>query len=221
MGNDKGLVSEHRGKITKLLDSIGLLTHEISEASLEDEALGVVIDGRNKMVSVSGKRRQEITHGVNWLLSKKRVCGREVEVIVGHLTFAFLVRRPLFAVFNTVYKFIKACYHVPTALWTSVKEELSHARNLLCVCFSKLDLCWSPTVLCFDACPSGRGIVIGHCDTQKVRQLGSVPERARFKCARASWQAREASGVLVPKEQQSLYGRVGPCAPEAHRRNVF
>eukprot|EP00959_Pyramimonas_sp_CCMP1952_P286683 5994636-Pyramimonas_sp.AAC.1 len=59
---------------------------------------------------------------------------------VGHLAFAFLMRRPLLSVFGATYRFIRCCCQSERNLWPSVIAEVETAHRLLPLCVAELRL---------------------------------------------------------------------------------
>ena len=49
--------------------------------------------------------------------------------MVGHLTFRFMLRRPLLSILSAVYQFIRKLGPDSAAMWLTVRAELECARD--------------------------------------------------------------------------------------------
>lgn len=99
LGVDPQEVVLARRAATSALDAVGLQTHELSEAALEDEAIAVFVHERHMLLRLSDQRFAKIRGTLRWSLARWRRTGRQLDIIVGHLTFAFLMRRPMLSIF--------------------------------------------------------------------------------------------------------------------------
>ena len=81
-------VNRARARATDALDSIGLVTHELTQATLVDEALGIVVDGERKCIRLTSKRMGRLRCTLRWILNRNELSGEQLEVVIGHLTFA-------------------------------------------------------------------------------------------------------------------------------------
>ncbi len=106
IGINPGLVQTGRENAKAALDAFGFTTYEFTGATWCDEALGELIDGKQLLVRMSDKRYSRIKGTIDWFLARRKASGEQFEILGGHLTFAFLLRRPLFSVLNGVYRFI-------------------------------------------------------------------------------------------------------------------
>ena len=61
------------------------------------------------------------------LLEKPRISGTMLEAIIGHATWAILVRREALALLNYSYAFFKAHYSEVVPIWDSVTVGLIRA----------------------------------------------------------------------------------------------
>ena len=70
--------------------------------------LGIVADGDTGWVGVSPERRRRLEAGIREFL-RGRVCnGRALSCVVGHLTWAFRVGRPLLSILWKCYRYTRA-----------------------------------------------------------------------------------------------------------------
>ena len=103
-----------------------------------------------------------------------------VEVLVGHITIAALLRRELLCVLRSCYDFIGMHYTGRTRLWTRVKQEMLMVRGLLILLYSDNTAGWSTTVAAVDACENGYAVVTTEWNESNVREAGSTLERWRY-----------------------------------------
>ncbi len=75
LGLSKESVLKGRVDATNALDAVGLLTHELTEAVLEDEALGVYVDGGKRIVRIADKCFSRIRGTLQWILDRNRCAG--------------------------------------------------------------------------------------------------------------------------------------------------
>lgn len=88
-----------------------------------------------------------------------RVTVRELEKLMGHVTYTLLFRRELMSLFAAVYRIIATAYHERQPLWPSAWSELEHAWALLPTVWAELRLPWRTSLQAMDASPFGYGIV--------------------------------------------------------------
>ena len=124
--------------------------------------------------------------------------GEMLEVLVGHCTYAALVRRPVLSVFHGVYRFIQAERGKQVVLWPSVVEELQVFRGLMPILSSDWWRRWNPLVSASDASTNGFGVSTSMWTLEEVRQAGRTGKRERFRDCRAvsaRVHAMEAAGL--------------------------
>ena len=111
---------------------------------------------------MTNSRYWRIWHAIDLVLCRGSASGRDIESLIGHITFGFLVRRPLLSSLRTLYDFShdRSCRH--RVLWPSVVRELEMIRGLLIFARWDLSLRTSPQVWAYDACP------IRACELQLV-----------------------------------------------------
>ena len=77
-------------------------------------------------------------------LLKVKVCnGRALSAVVGHLTWAFLVRRPLLSILWQVYRYMRVLGCRVGRLWPEVRAELATAADLLTLARTSLRREWA------------------------------------------------------------------------------
>ena len=171
-GLDPDIVNQRRELLSKALNGSGLDTHEMLEATTIAETLRIQVVGGPPTVCATPARRFTM-HGVlSALLRGRRVSGRDLEMIVGNLTFLFLTCRPLLSGFNHVYDVMDSCYTQKRRLWKSVLHELRIARGLLIFARSDLDRPWHYSALMVDASLSDYSVAERQADPSLIRTVG-------------------------------------------------
>ena len=72
------------------LHSLGLDTHEVTEADTHGDALGVTLDGLRHCCELTEERFRKIRGALTAFLKRRKVSGAALEVLVGHCTFIAL-----------------------------------------------------------------------------------------------------------------------------------
>ena len=174
----EALVGEALEQLAPCFDERGLILHP-GELQHEDiRALGCSVRGDIMATRITPERFIRLRQAVGALLRGKRVSGRILEVVLGHITFCCLCNRQLLCIFNTVYKFIRKHYYSPVRLWESVREELWAFRSLMVFLQSDWWRPWNPLVSASDASLEGYGVSTFFWNPQDVADCGRRLERA-------------------------------------------
>ena len=154
------------------LRSAGLPVHEVNDARLNATTLGWQFSG--DCVGATSRRLWRLRIGTLALLERGRASGHQLARVVGHFTFAGLLRRSFLAVFDAVYGFEVAHWRDEVELWPSVKRELCWAVALLPLLW--VDLCaeWDEKVVATDASEWGRGGVQKTVDVRAFTRAGRL-----------------------------------------------
>ena len=136
----------------------GLSLHsgEIHPGSVR--SLGVSVDGHAKETRVELDRLWKIRQSIRRILAVGSTYGRILEVVIGHCTFAGLVRRLVLCIFFSTYRFIESSYDVRSPLWDSVREELEAFMGALFLLRQRWDQQWNRLVTSSDASMTGYGV---------------------------------------------------------------
>ena len=131
--------------------------------------------------------------------------------VVGHLTWAFLVRRPLLSILWQSYRFMRALGRRVGRLWPEVRAELATAKDLLVLAKSSLRRGWAigaggrPLVLASDASEEGGGVV--HTEASEA-ELELLIDHVGVKGGNVA--PLHAQGL---SEVEAADPSVGPCGP--------
>jgi hypothetical protein len=149
------------------------------------KVLGMLFDGVRHTIGVSPQKLVALCIETRRLLSQKQCTGRELEVLMGHWTWACLVRRPSLSVFTSVYHFIRSAGPVRFVIWNSVRRELHTAMGLAPLLTASLDAVQFRTVVASDASTVGLGVVVAEpprgvplCTAPDARDVAGLPRSA-------------------------------------------
>ena len=132
---------------------------------------------------ISAKRFWRTRGALIHLCNKRQASGQMLEIVIGHATFAGLLRREVLSVFHTVYKFMREHYLTPAPLWPSVREELKTFAGLMVFLVSSWVMPWNSVVSCSDACEEGYGVCTRWLPPDLVARVGRTRERDRYRSA--------------------------------------
>ena len=180
LSQDGSLAREMAERVDSALQERGLPTHEV-ETSIGGCALGWEFSDSQPRVHLSRARLWKYRLALQELLKSGRCSSRTLEKVVGHLTFAGLVRREFLSVFQASYVYMRKGYGERAVIWDSVRRELRWACALLPLLQKDLGMEWSEEVHATDASFWGRGITVTRREQHDVRALGQFNERWRFK----------------------------------------
>ena len=181
VGVDRESVNQQHHAMLKALDSHGLATHDLVEATTLAESLGVRIDGLGGRVTPTATRDWRLDRALEALLWGASISGKELQIVVGHLTVRALLNRNLMGIMRHVYVFIERNYSKRRKLWSSVLDELWLFRNLMPLGVNYTHIPWEEHIFCTDACLSGYAVMETNGPIEEATLVGRSDERWRFK----------------------------------------
>ena len=184
IGTDKAEVEKHFWAAVQGLREAGLTVHEVEVGDGASKMLGWEVEARG-VLRPTRERVWRIRTGLREILKRGRASGRQIERLVGHMTFVSLCRRESLSVLGEVYTFIRRNYDCIAPLWKSVRRELLKWDGICPLIFTNFTRPWSQVVYSVDASEWGLGVVSSEMDRQEVQRLGLQSERWRFKDSRA------------------------------------
>ena len=95
---------------------------------------------------------------VKYIPDRGVASGHDIQVLVGHITWAMLLRREALAILSSVYAFARLGTE-PIRLWENVRCELRQVADLLPLFFCDTGIGWSEKVMCTDSCDFGFGVL--------------------------------------------------------------
>lgn len=164
---------------------------------------------------------------------RRAVTGREVEKLVGHLTWNMMLRRDMLCLMSSLCEFIRHSYGTRQPLWASCLKELRWIKALLPMMAASMKKEWSATVVAFDASMYAYAVVEAEWALPDIVATGRLSERARFRVPLAEVMAPRSmaldTAVAKAKEAETLFvGRAtgftevtGEAISEAHWRTVL
>ena len=179
LAQQPGIVAEAAALVGAEFQARGLPTHPV-ESGVGMDTLGWHFSESSPSVAVTPRRLWKLRFGVQELLKKGWSDGKTVEKIIGHLTFAALLRRELLSCFQACYVFVRKMYTKHCRLWPEVRRELRWAVSLLPLVQRNLSAEWSDEVFASDASLWGRGVVSSQRDRSLIREQGQYRDRWRF-----------------------------------------
>ena len=81
--------------------------------------------------------------------------GRDLEIVIGHISFVLLGARPALCTLHTCYRIVRAHYLVATRLWDETRAELVAVRGLLILAQCGWTRAWNLRVFSTDSSLSG------------------------------------------------------------------
>ena len=151
ISDSPGVGSADRKKAFDSLGALGLPFHEIQDDQRVVNNIGLELDGNAATCRLSSVKRWRLRLAERAIRRRPFLSGAQLEVLIGHFTFAMLLNRPTLSIFRAVYDFIRKCYHSVRRLWPSVVRELRLAAGTLSFLEVRWNLPWSTGVCCADA----------------------------------------------------------------------
>ena len=139
-------------------------------------ALGIVLDGKRLETRARKIRLCGVRSAIGTALRRRRMSGRELEVLLGHCTYLALVKRPLLSCFHASYRYVQPTNRTKTAHRSTVVDELTHFRALTFFCFSQWWPPWSTDVFSTDASLQGYGLAASDWARSEVAEAGRRKE---------------------------------------------
>ena len=141
--------------VRQKLDEAGLTCSDKAEEEMTlDEKhtfVGLYFDRESGRVKVSAQRLWRIRFAILFAFQRGRMSPRQLERLLGHITWAALVRREVLSILSACYKFADLEGTSPVRLWPSVARELFWISSLLPLWFSDTQREWSSDLYATDA----------------------------------------------------------------------
>ena len=115
--------SEAADKVAKALTAVGfgILGPDVTCGGA---ALGWQFSDSTPEIATNPRRAWRLRLGILHVLERGTASGEEIEIIVGHLAFAFTLRRELLSLLSSTYLFMDKLGETRGNLWDSVRREL-------------------------------------------------------------------------------------------------
>ena len=215
-GIDREFVQQSFDRLRGILESWGFAIHEVTEAQPIVEGLGLRFDGAERRVTLTSQRVWKLRLSA---IALGRLRGppppKWIEKIVGHFTFAMMVRREALSVFSSVYKYIRAS-QPGLDLWHRARDEILQASALLPLLSTSWALPWDATVSATDSSEVGYGVCERSLAPTFVAECGRPCEQWRYSVEGAIKARANALGLKpeehLPADLQQECARV--CSSE-------
>lgn len=173
------------------------------------EVLGVLVDGQQLTVGVAPHKLANLITNTLSVLHSNEATGTAIERLVGHWSWAFLVRRPAFSAFSAVYRFIAVADRRKFTMWDSVRNELLVACGLAPLLCTSLSARLLPRLIACDASSSGQGVVAAKVPQSVVESVSDLLSTAPHSSMLAStagltWQPQVDPGDQDPAMPAAL-----------------
>ena len=139
------------------------------------ECIGMEVHGRFLTCGVSPTKLDQLIQRTERVLRQDTLSGLGLASLVGYWTWVFLARRPAFAIFNGVYRYIDTAKQKVFQIWPSVRRELRLAIAIAPLLFSSLSAPWCATAVATDASSTGIGVVASNPPSQTMDTLAHEP----------------------------------------------
>lgn len=91
-----------------------------------------------------------------WLLGRRSVCGRQLEILLSHFKYFILLRRSVLSCFSAPCKYVRVNYQRLRRLVGLGATRDPELRGVMPLTMSDWDMDWVPEVVAYDSCPEGR-----------------------------------------------------------------
>ena len=179
---DLATAKKGRDRVRECAVAHGLICHEDFEGS-DFEFLGHHFKGDLCFVTWTHSRFWKLDRALDGFIRRGRCSGDQLRVIVGHVTWAFMLRRPMLSMLSAAYRF--QMQKGVVRLWPSVVRELSHARSLLPFCRVSPSKSVHDRVYVSDACEIGYALASTLFSDEQTRTVRTCDERWCFTQADA------------------------------------
>ena len=217
-------VAARRGRdaIASVLTRHRLVVHELEEPSSDGPRFVGLELARGRTLSIKRRGLWKLAYGLRELLRRGRCSGTVLRAVVGHLTWAVLLRREALAFAQKSYAFVDAAGTSVRPLWASVRQELTDLLALLPLLRADVGAVWDEVVVCSDASPFGLGVCTKVIGADLAGHVGRHLERWRYKVTGAAAARSRALGNdrLTPdshldRESGDTFGpAIGDDAPD-------
>lgn len=100
-----GAAANAANSVMRELQRAGLRAHPV-ESGRGGEALGWFFSSDEPLMAAKPRRLWRVRLAMQHAMRRPTLCGRDVEVLIGHCTHHFLAKRELLSCFSAVYKFM-------------------------------------------------------------------------------------------------------------------
>jgi integrase len=139
------------------------------------EIIGMELHGRNLTFGMHPQKLLALIHKTKARLAYGTCTGKQLASLVGIWSWAFLARRPFFALFSAVYRFVESADFRVYTIWPTVRNELNMAIKLAPLLLTNLAAPWFGSMFAVDASSSGQGVVMAKLDPAVLATVATLP----------------------------------------------
>ncbi|CAK0886869.1 unnamed protein product, partial [Prorocentrum cordatum] len=204
LGTSEKCCSDGCASAVELLGSRGLVCKGMVGASEQQSFTGLTFERSSGIISLSTRRLWKIRLGLLELCRQGWRTGVQMRRVLGHLTWAFLLKRELLCILSSAFRFCEMAGEQRWRLWSCVTRELRIAAALLPFAAVDTKRPFDPWVMASDASGAtefdfgGFGVCERAWGSEAVRAVASRAEKWRY-CVEDAICAREQSLGLAPQ----------------------
>ena len=186
ISTEAGLARKAAEAAFQCLESVGLKCHDVEQSEEETIFTGLSFDHKRRRISIKRDRAWTLYEALDFARKQPRMTGQQMEKLLGHFTWAALIRREALCIPAVCYQFMRAAYHSCLAPWTAVRQELKWMRDIIPLLFCDLGRGRNGAVLATDAQGDsqtrlgGYGITEREMGSTVASQIGIVSEKWRY-----------------------------------------
>ena len=143
--------------------------------------VGPQFDGNTHEVRLGWERIWRLRLGIGHLLSRGGCSGHQLEKLVGHITWAALLRRESLSFLSGCYKFMRESGTREVILWPVVARELRQVSALLLLVCAFTNLAWNPVASIFGSSSYGYATLEKNVGCEVSGRWGRHAEKWRYR----------------------------------------
>ncbi|CAK0878704.1 unnamed protein product, partial [Prorocentrum cordatum] len=142
--------------------------------------------GTRRVVGVSYRSFWRPRLAIDFVLGTGKASGGEMRKLIGHFTWASLLRREALSIVDACCSFAETHLNAVTRQWPAVCRELRWIRDLLPMLSHSARMLWSELVHVSDASTEGFGVCRARWSVPDAALVGRCDERWRFRAEEAT-----------------------------------
>ncbi|CAK0825783.1 unnamed protein product, partial [Prorocentrum cordatum] len=144
--------------IAEALLAVGLVTKDMELPQDEQPFTGLIFEKGSGRISLSRSRIWRIRRAFQYAAEADKLTGVQMRMLLGHYTWAAMLRRPLLSVFAACYSFAEKAGDMAWRPWATVRHELRLSAALVAMAFVDLRRPVAAAVLATDASGGARQV---------------------------------------------------------------
>jgi len=163
IGTDQAELQQQYSRCMAAYADAGLLAKPekcTPPTSQPTEVLGVMVGGKDHHIRLSPTKMKKLIGQTIYLLHKQQCSGTELARLLGHWTWAIMLRRPALAVLQNAYIYVNRYKGRQHTLWPCVRHELDALIGLAPLLYANLAAPRLPLLPATDASMTGSGVVL-------------------------------------------------------------